>query len=1126
MNFGITTLLVAIATSAAAAESSAVSDQQLYAKAEEAWQASWQRFYDERTHLFYDYVCSFDPQKRLAGLPKPEETARQYPNRNGWGTGMEDCAISGGVMLSMICDRFAATGDDKLRPFAAKAFAGLVLLGTLSPSEGFVIRGVCPFDGRSHYCESSRDQYTWYAYGLWRYYRSPLSTPAEKATMRKIITAICARLERNVVAANDYHIGREDGTFDGVVDKMWENAAHEVARLPMIYAIGADLTGESRWRELARRFAPEAAAKSKGASTKIPYALLQQQVSLEALYQLEESPELKQQWLEAMRLVAGRSLVFLPNCREYRPQNIEQIDLDWRTWPLHGSMSYQVPTRPDFSVKDNRTTREPAEAALVQLLCPQPALTPEQLALVKQMIAQVDYPKSVWYGLYYTQAVYWRAVRLGLLKLPGEPGVQGAKGQLTVDEKGISLTPSIASCPRIRAKGAPVWAVLLQKDGRPPIQGDPVVLTNQGQQVKRETLPDGIRLTCQTLADAGKTWQISVSLAIHCRGDAFEVTGEVKNEEPGWMVCAFTGPVLDGIQADLAIHPVLLPEGFGRRISRGPEANGKASAPWRRVGNRFEVESSYPSNRGTMQWCAMAGAQGGFYLGCHDADHGAKTFSVRCDAKDHEFGLAIKHYAFCPAGKRWTLPPTVFMPYEGTWHTAARYYRAWVDSATPLRETPAWVRNASGWLLGILKQQNGEVLWDYPALESLCTVADQRGLDILGLFGWAHGGHDHLYPDYHPDPQMGGKEALRHALQEARRRGKRSILYANGQLQERDTEFWKTQGKDLAVIQRNGVSVQQTWHKYKNALAYEFDLGCLAAQGWYDRMLSLALQANELGADGILFDQLGNTGPMACYAAGHGHPTPSMVYTSDRVRLLRRIADHMKAINPEFIVMTEGLHDSVLDSISLFHGCVLGVFPVSSGEIAERLRTDAASAAMPELFRYTFPEAMSTVRVPTPMLIRTMVNYACLYGFRYEIESRYAPDVRYLKENKVPEASQYEQVLSKPDIAAMHATPPEEATRYLTQVIEFQRANADVLWRGRFADQEGFAFQGPGLIAKSYLAGNRLAVLVWNPGGRAATFTVGVPDARLVSASEPEKGKVEPTSELAPDTVRLLLWEK
>jgi hypothetical protein len=398
------------------AQFEAVTDHQLRAKAEEAWRAAWDRFYDDRTHLFYDYVCSYEPAKRLAALPTPKEALRQYPNPNGWGTGMEDCAISGGLMLSMICDRFATTHDDALRPLAAKVFAGLASLVTVSATEGFVSRGICPSDGRSHYPESSRDQYTWHVYGLWRYYHSPLSQPEEKAAMRKIITAICRRMERNIVAAKNYSIGKDTGTFDGIVDKMWENLAHEIARLPMIYVIGADLTCDAHWKELARRYSPEAAAKSKVESTKIPYALLQEQVSLDALYQLEDSAELKKQWLEAMQLTADRAQVFFAKCLKYQPPSGAPFWFDWRTWPLRKSSIYQVPTRPNALLTEDRAIREPAEAALVQLLCPQRSLTPEQLALTKRMIAQVDYDKVVLYGHYYTQAVYWRAVRQGVLK--------------------------------------------------------------------------------------------------------------------------------------------------------------------------------------------------------------------------------------------------------------------------------------------------------------------------------------------------------------------------------------------------------------------------------------------------------------------------------------------------------------------------------------------------------------------------------------------------------------------------------------------------------------------------------------------------------------------------------------
>jgi hypothetical protein len=703
--------------------------------------------------------------------------------------------------------------------------------------------------------------------------------------------------------------------------------------------------------------------------------------------------------------------------------------------------------------------------------------------------------------------------------------LKGPKGVLSIDAKGISLTPSIAACPAVRATGKRMWELRLQKDVRPPITDAPIVLSDQGQAVNREKLADGIRLRWAQLVNAKdpkRVWHIGLTFDFRCRGDVFEISGEIRNDEPGWQVYGFSGLALNGVQVDLATHPALLPQGFGTRVDRLPQGKGQMG-PWRTRGSLFEVAAHYPSAGGTMQWIALAGDRGGLYLGSHDATHSHKAFSLRYDPKSQQFSLTVERRLFCAPGKRVALAPTIVRPYEGNWHAAARYYRAWVDRATPLRQVPDWARRASGWLLCILKQQNGEVLWNYPSLAKLADVADQRGLDIVGLFGWAHGGHDHLYPDYHPDPQMGGEAALRQALKEVHRRGKRAIIYANGYLEERDTEFWRTQGKHLALIQENGVSVQERWHKYRNAPYYQFDVACLATQGWYDRMLSLAIQANDLGADGILFDQLGGRGAMACYGEGHGHPVPAMVYGEDRVRLLRRIADHMRQLNPDFIVMTEGLHDSLLDSITLFHGCVRGVF---APDIPARAQGGIASGLYPEMFRYTYPEVMSTIRIPTPMVNRQAANYICTFGFRHEIESRYAPDVRYLREDKMPEASEYAEVLSPPDIAMMQATPPAEATRYLKQVVEFQRRNADLLWLGRFTDDEGFALQGKGLVAKSYAAGDRLGVLVWNSGDQPATFTLSVPNAELVSAEEPENAKPQATSALAPQSVRLLVWKK
>jgi hypothetical protein len=625
------------------------------------------------------------------------------------------------------------------------------------------------------------------------------------------------------------------------------------------------------------------------------------------------------------------------------------------------------------------------------------------------------------------------------------------------------------------------------------------------QKPRQETTGDGLRLVYDSLTDGTNTWKIGLTLDFRRKQDAFEISGELRNGHDGVMVNDFACVALSGIAAPPETHPLLWPNGLGQRLGAGGKG-GERTCP-------------YPSRTGTMQWCAFAGERGGLYVGCHDATHGAKTFASRFDPKTGRSTLSIRHQPFCASGGRWTVPTTVLLPYSGSWHTAAKFYRAWFDSVAKVRPQLDWVRDASGWLLCILKQQNGSVMWPYPSLEKLADIADERGLDILGLFGWAHGGHDHLYPDYIPDPQMGGPEALRRSLKEVRRRGKRSIIYANGQLMDIATEYYQTRGKDQAVLREDGTPVRQDWQKFRSFGPVKCALACQAAEGWQKRMFELARQAHGLGADGILFDQIAVTGPMVCFAKNHGHASPSTVYASERAAWVRRVADEMKRIAPEFIVMTEGINDSVLDSVPLFHGCMVGVFTPTEKELL-------AGTTFPEMFRYTFPEVLTTQRHPTPMLNRLAANYACIYGLRYEIESRYAPDVHYLKEGVIPTRADYADILNPPNVEMMAATPPAEATRYLKQLVEFQRRHAALLLRGRFQDDRGFEFKGERLIAKAYAAGNQLGVLVWNPTDKPATFTMTIPKARLVTAAEPERGKVGVSSPLPAQTIRLLVWQR
>ena len=185
-----------------------------------------------------------------------------------------------------------------------------------------------------------------------------------------------------------------------------------------------------------------------------------------------------------------------------------------------------------------------------------------------------------------------------------------------------------------------------------------------------------------------------------------------------------------------------------------------------------------------------------------------------------------------------------------------------------------------------------------------------------------------------------------------------------------------------------------------------------------------------------------------------------------------------------------------------------------------------AMTGFPELFRFTFPEHVMTLRHATPMLDRHFANYALTFGLRHEIETRWRADVRYLKDNVVPAAKDYADCTYwPPDVPMMQGTPPAEATRYLRAVTDFARRHAAVLWQGRFVDNEGFTLTGDGLIAKAYRTEKQLGVLVWNPTGAAKTARVDVPGARLVATSEPELPAANLSTPIGARSVRLYVWD-
>lgn len=414
-------LAAVVAIHAPAQELASSADAKVASQIGQAWDVAWSRFYLSKVQTFGDYLSSYEKGKEQAHLPTAEEVKRQYPNPCGYSTGMEDGAILGGAMLSVLCDRFAVTRDETLREKAAGVFAGLKRCATVHGVRGFVARNVCPEDGKSVYINSSRDQVTHFVHGLWQYYHSPLPDEDTKLQVRAVLADVAERMIKFVTPENDFDFCRADGERCPLgICRMWNVQAHEAARLPMIYAAAWDVTREERYRKEWRRYAADAIAQSANPGENKPaYTLLQMQCSLEVLHELEPDAELKATIHERMThvrdLAAKRFTSVISQIAKKSPEEMKMLGPDWR----HVSVWKNQKGYPNPQWGPYREiwhiTREAGESALILLMVDPTSVSAAQQSSLAGLIRGFDYEHNSSCGIIYHLAAYWKARRNHLL---------------------------------------------------------------------------------------------------------------------------------------------------------------------------------------------------------------------------------------------------------------------------------------------------------------------------------------------------------------------------------------------------------------------------------------------------------------------------------------------------------------------------------------------------------------------------------------------------------------------------------------------------------------------------------------------------------------------------------------
>lgn len=685
------------------------------------------------------------------------------------------------------------------------------------------------------------------------------------------------------------------------------------------------------------------------------------------------------------------------------------------------------------------------------------------------------------------------------------------------------------------AEGNLKWSLVIEQDSAPFKRE---VLTCRESEIPERT-QDGKDVVLTYDNFCGSDIDVTFRFSPYDDGRGVEIVSNVTNRAKGKYVKGIIGPIYEDESMDLTTWSLITPWGPGRKFSGRPDLKDAEGKPMKKVGEwtlksdgTYEILAKYPSANQSMQWNEFTGPEGGLYVASHDPEYRFKHFITRFNPGTGKVSYGIEHMMTCFSGESVTTPGTIIWPHKGDWHTAADRYSEFYHANMTFVEKPSWVDESTAWMLTIMKQQNNELMWPYASIgREMTDVAKARGYNMLGLFGWTVGGHDKYYPEYDPDPVMGGEQGLRDGIAEAHERGMKVILYVNGQLIDTEgTKFWGELGEDMVVRNADGSDYHQMWQKYKDFPARHHGMVCQSDPRWKDIMLDLAMQMHSYGADGIIYDQLGTTNITYCYAPNHGHTVPAIVYSQDKADNLKYVEQKMKEVDPDFIVITEGICEYELNSVSMFHhasGKGGNNLFYTEEALNDYIGGSPAGSYFGQMTKYTIPEWTSTNRIQAPVNNRESLNYCILIGMRPEIECRYTPDVLYLEEGRMPRDDDYSNMVSKVDFSMVKSLDVDDAREYSRQVNEFLLANADLFFKGRFLDTTGYGISTASKAVRSsaYLSGERLGIVVWNTSRtESADYSLSVPGYKLEGVVSPE-GDATPGS-LAPSKLCLAIYSK
>ena len=633
------------------------------------------------------------------------------------------------------------------------------------------------------------------------------------------------------------------------------------------------------------------------------------------------------------------------------------------------------------------------------------------------------------------------------------------------------------------AGGRPLWRLYFdRKDGEKEIQ---VLGAENVPEIKQAG--GRIELRYGALKARGADLKMRLTLSVRIEDGLVRFGSEVSNDEPHTIIRELHYPLVDACRLPpghrlLTTHlgGQLIADPVKRIVTAGNSPPYMAPSQFYR-----QIDLKYPAHTSANCFAFVGEAQG-LYLGSHDLTyqdtwHGLRVYPDDAGAFTR-LEVGLYKYPNCTNGQVWACEANVLAPYTGTWHQTSKIYRKWADTWWRHREAPVWVTQMKGWQRIIFRHQYGETFFRYADLDNRIRKAGESvGVNAVFPFGWWQSGMDNGYPDSYwvTDPEQGGDEGWADAIAAYRRSGGKVLLYFNGKLIDRESEFYRNgDGKSVCYHDNTGSDYTEqyrfkglgTFTGHYNART--FVVADTRREAWRKWLLRMADRAVSFGADSVFYDQLGYCEANSNWELNGEFPVPNTRVMADKAETLKMIHDYLDSKGlAEFALGTEHFTDVTAQHVDYVHN-VTGA---------------AGPEAFPEWGRYTFPEiVLSDREIRDDTDIPRRVNLSVLKGLRNDIEIYRCRDL-------------------------IDKTPVYQA--YLAKINRLRDRYCDLLLLGLYRDTDGIVNDNAKVEARCFVNGNRMAVVVTQSSEKTATTRIRVPGYAFEASDGVGEMKVENTAD-------------